>query len=108
MAMQDPSRKPQAVAAVEQAVADGDISDLHLFGAWVYLDETERAIDTALRLTENRIRFIPEFLFAVETAELRRHPRFAEVIRAIGLDRYWDYFGWPEMCRRVSDEIACT
>ncbi|MDJ0906715.1 MAG: winged helix-turn-helix domain-containing protein [Woeseiaceae bacterium] len=108
MAMQDPSHKPAAVDAVERAVASGDISDLHLFGVWVYLEETERAIDTALRLTENRIRFIPEFLFAVETAELRRHPRFAEVVRAVGLDRYWDYFGWPDLCRREGDTIACS
>ncbi len=107
MAMQDPSHKPAAVDAVERAVASGDISDLHLFGVWVYLDETERAIDTALRLTQNRIRFIPEFLFAIETAELRRHPRFAEVVRAIGLDRYWDYFGWPDLCRRDGDAIVC-
>ena len=89
-------------------MASDNISDLHLFGVWVYLGETERAIDTALRLTEHRIRFIPEFLFASETAELRRHPRFAEVVRAIGLDRYWDYFGWPAMCRRDGDAIACT
>ncbi len=108
MAMQDPSHKPAAVDAVERAVASGDISDLHLFGVWVYLEETGRAIDTALRLTENRIRFIPEFLFAVETAELRRHPRFAEVVRAVGLDRYWDYFGWPDLCRREGDTIACS
>lgn len=108
MAMQDSAHKPAAIEAVEQAVATGNIADLHLFGVWVYLDETERAIDTALRLTENRIRFIPEFLFALETAELRRHPRFAEVIRAIGLDRYWDYFGWPEYCRADGDAIVCT
>ena len=109
MAMQDPAQKPAAVEAVEQAVASGNISDLHLFGVWIYLDETERAIDTALRLTEYRILFIPEFLFAVETAALRRHPRFAEVVRAIGLDRYWDYFGWPELCRRAEDDaIVCT
>ena len=109
MAMQDSSHQPAAVEAVEQAVASGNISDLHLFGVWIYLDETERAIDTALRLTEYRILFIPEFLFAVETAGLRRHPRFAEVVRAIGLDRYWDYFGWPELCRRAEDgAIVCT
>jgi TolB-like protein/DNA-binding winged helix-turn-helix (wHTH) protein len=108
MAMQDDSHRPAAVAAVEQAVATGNISGLHLFGVWVYLGEIERAIDTALELTEHRIRFIPEFLFAVETAELRRHPRFAEVVRAIGLDRYWDYFGWPAMCQREGDVISCT
>ena len=108
MAMQDASHRPAAVEAVEHAVATDNISDLHLFGVWIYLGEIERAIDTALRLTEHRIRFIPEFLFALETAEMRRHPRFAEVISAIGLDRYWDYFGWPAMCRRDGDVIACT
>ncbi len=108
LAMQDPANRSAAVEAVEQASASGDISDLHLFGVWVYLNETDRAIDTALRLTENRIRFIPEFLFAAETAELRRNPRFAEVVREIGLDRYWDYFGWPDKCRRDGDAIVCT
>ena len=107
MAMQDTTNKPAAVAAVERAVADGDISDLHLFGVWVYLGETERAIDTALRLTEDRIRFIPEFLFAAETAQLRGHPRFSEVVRAIGLDRYWEYFGWPAMCQPQGEAIVC-
>ena len=108
MAMQDSANRPAALEAVEQAAAGGSISDLHLFGVWVYVGETERAIDTALRLTEHRVRFIPEFLFAIETAELRRHPRFAEVVRAIGLDRYWDYFGWPDLCRRDGDAIVCT
>jgi TolB-like protein/DNA-binding winged helix-turn-helix (wHTH) protein len=107
MAMQDASHRPAAVDAVERAVANGDISDLHLFGVWVYLGETERAIDTALRLTEDRIRFIPEFLFAAETAAVRQHPRFDEVVRAIGLDRYWEYFGWPEMCRSDGSDIVC-
>ena len=107
-AMQDPANRAAAVSAVEQAVAKGAISDLHLFGVWIYLGEIERAIDTALRLTEDRIRFIPEFLFAAETASLRQHPRFAEVVRAIRLDRYWDYFGWPDPCRREGDDIVCT
>ena len=108
MAMQDPTNRSAATEAVEQAAANGDISDLHLFGVWVYLGEIDRAIDTALRLTRDRTRFIPEFLFAAETAGLRQHPRFAEVVRAIGLDRYWDYFGWPDLCRRDGDDIVCT
>ena len=107
-AMQDPANRAAAVEAVERAVTSGDISNLHLFGVWIYLGETERAIDIALQLTEDRIRFIPEFLFAAETAGLRQHPRFAEVVRAIGLDRYWDYFGWPDLCRREGDDITCT
>ena len=108
MAMQDSANRTAAVEAVEQASANGDIADLHVFGVWIYLGEIDRAVDMALRLTRDRIRFIPEFLFAAETAGLRQHPRFAEVVRAIGLDRYWDYFGWPDQCRRVDDAIACT
>jgi len=106
-AMQDPEYRDDAVTAVLQAEANGKISDLHLFGAWVYLVEPERAIEAALRLVDDRASFNTEFLFARETAALRQHPRFAELIRAIGLDTYWEYFGWPEQCQRAGDSIVC-
>jgi TolB-like protein/DNA-binding winged helix-turn-helix (wHTH) protein/tetratricopeptide (TPR) repeat protein len=107
MAIQEPEYLGEAVQAVLRAEESGDISALHLFGVWVYLDEVERAIDAALALIRDRVSFNTEFLFAKESSALRQHPRFGEVIRGIKLDHYWDYFGWPAMCQSQGTNIVC-
>ncbi|MEJ2129220.1 MAG: hypothetical protein P8X81_10285 [Woeseiaceae bacterium] len=106
-AMQDPEYRDAAVETVLQAEQNGDITPLHLFGVWVYLDENDRAIDAALALIRDRVAFNSEFLFSKESAALRQHPRFGEIIRGIRLDEYWDYHGWPAMCEPSGADIVC-
>jgi adenylate cyclase len=36
--------------------------------------------------------------------EVRQLPRFKEFVREIGLVDYWNEFGWPDLCRPVSDD----
>jgi TolB-like protein/DNA-binding winged helix-turn-helix (wHTH) protein/Tfp pilus assembly protein PilF len=107
-ALADAARRPQAVEALARAAQARDIPPKYLFGAWLYVGEPERALEAALRLVNDRPSFNVEFVFSREARELRRHPRFGELVRAIGLHRYWDQFGWPEMCRESADEIVCT
>ncbi len=78
-----------------------------MFGAWVYLDEPERALATALKLVNDPPSLDAQFIFAREARSLREHPRFGELVRAIKLDRYWDRFGWPAMCMRKGEQIVC-
>jgi TolB-like protein len=101
------AKRPEAVAALARAEAARDIPRKYLFGAWVYLGETERAVATGLELVNDRQSFNVEFLFAREARALRVHPRFGELVRAIGLDRYWEQFGWPNTCRRDGERIVC-
>ena len=65
------------------------------------------AAGAALALIRDRVAFNSEFLFTEESAALRQHPRFGEVIRGIRLDEYWDYHGWPAMCERSGTDIVC-
>ena len=106
-ALADPARLPQAVEALARAEAARDVPPKYLFGSWLYLGEAERAVDAGLRLVNDRPSFNVEFVFSREARALRRHPRFGELVRAIGLNRYWDRFGWPEACRQSGDTIAC-
>ena len=40
--------------------------------------------------------------------EVRRLPRFKELMREIGLVDYWKEFGWPDICRPVGvDDFVC-
>ncbi|HSD75563.1 MAG TPA: winged helix-turn-helix domain-containing tetratricopeptide repeat protein [Steroidobacteraceae bacterium] len=106
-ALADPALRPAAVAAVAQATEQHSISLKYQYGVWLYLGEADRAIDAAMRLVDEPTDFDVEFLFARETAPLRRHPRFGELITRIGLDRYWDRYGWPDVCARKGHRIEC-
>jgi TolB-like protein/Tfp pilus assembly protein PilF len=106
-ALAHPERRPQAVEALARAEQARDVPPKYLFGSWLYVGEAERALDAGLRLVHDRPSFNVEFVFSREARELRRHPRFGELVRAIGLHRYWDRFGWPSMCRKAGDAISC-
>jgi len=106
-ALQDTSLKPFAVETLSRAAAERNISMLYLFGAWVYLGELDSAMEAAFELIHDPQSFLIEFLFSREAEEFRKHPRFGALLRQLGLERYWDQFGWPEMCRRDGPEIVC-
>jgi tetratricopeptide (TPR) repeat protein len=106
-ALQSPAQRQHAIDALVQAEEARDIPRKYLFGAWVYLGESDRALATGLRLVNDRPSFNVEFIFAREARSLRAHPRFGELIRAIGLNRYWDQFGWPDACNKEGESIVC-
>ena len=106
-ALASPDKRSRAIEALAQAEDARDIPHKYLFGAWVYLGEDERALTVARKLVNDRPSFNVEFLFSRETRSLRAHPRFGELIRATGLDRYWDQFGWPHVCSRSGERIVC-
>jgi len=41
------------------------------------------------------------------TLAVRQHPQFGELVRAAGLDKFWDEYGWPSQCQRDGDLITC-
>ncbi len=106
-ALRDPAARPGARVAVAAAARERGISLRYLYGAWLYLGEGDAAIEAAFELLHEPAEFNVEFLFARETEILRRHPRFGELVTAIGLDGYWDAYGWPPMCARRGREIEC-
>ena len=106
-AQRDENAVPVARTALARAAGERQVSLKYLFGAWVYLGDADAAMDAAFELLGDPAEFDVEFLFVAETALLRRHPRFGELLRAIGLDRYWDRYGWPSTCARQGEAIEC-
>jgi DNA-binding winged helix-turn-helix (wHTH) protein/TolB-like protein len=97
-----------AVNALQTAEKAHDIYRKYLFAAWMYLGEDDRAITTGLQLVKDRPSFKAEFLFSKEASKLRRNPRFGELVREVGLIRYWDQYGWPtDFCNRVGGQVVC-
>jgi TolB-like protein/DNA-binding winged helix-turn-helix (wHTH) protein len=106
-ALESSTQRDRAIAALAAAEAARDIPRKYLFGAWIYLGESDRALATGLQLVNDRPSFNVEFMFSREARSLRTHPRFGELVRAIGLNRYWEQFGWPELCREEGEHIVC-
>jgi TolB-like protein/DNA-binding winged helix-turn-helix (wHTH) protein len=107
-AQEDVAQREAAVQALAEAERTGGVKPRLLFGAWIYLGELDRAMEVANGLIADRASFDVEFLFSREAADFRQHPGFGELLTAIGIDKYWDAYGWPAACLRDGDEINCN
>ena len=89
-ATRDPAIVPKALEAVAQA--HGSLPDAMVFYAAVLLKQLDLAFETAENMLGDRSLTV-EFLFAPEAEELRRDPRFPQLVAKIGLDAYWGKHG---------------
>jgi TolB-like protein/DNA-binding winged helix-turn-helix (wHTH) protein/Tfp pilus assembly protein PilF len=105
-AIHDPGRADDAGTAMEHAAAAGQIDRLLHLGALVLVRQNERALQLLLSQPRLRTREM-EFVFSREATELRRMTSFGQVVTQFGLDAYWDRFGWPPECARVTGSISC-
>jgi hypothetical protein len=71
-------------------------------------------VDDAFAVAQHNLRVVPGradspgFLFAPETAALRRDPRFMTVASRFGLTDYWRRTGhWPDFCRESGVPYNC-
>jgi TolB-like protein/DNA-binding winged helix-turn-helix (wHTH) protein/tetratricopeptide (TPR) repeat protein len=94
-ALRDPANLQTAREALALAARERNVSLIYQLGAWVYLGDADEAMDVAFELLHEPAEFKVEFLFAREARILRCHPRFGELVSAIGLDTYWNRYGWP-------------
>lgn len=105
-AYRHPDKRRAAIAALDRALAAGGISARIYFGAMVLLESPERALRGFAALPDRGGNDL-EFLFSVDAAAVRRDPAFGEFIRSMGIEAYWDRFGWPRVCRHEAAQIVC-
>ena len=105
-AYRHPEKRPAVIGMLDRTLTAGDISARIYFGVMVLLESPARALRGFAALPDRGGNDL-EFLFSVDAAAVRRDPAFGEFIRQMGIEAYWDRFGWPQACRRDRSQIAC-
>ena len=105
-AYRHPEKRPAAIQLLDRTLASGGISTRIYFGAMVLLESPARALRAFAALPSSDINYL-ELLFSVDAAAVRRDPAFGEFTRKMGLEAYWDRFGWPAACHRENSKIVC-
>jgi DNA-binding winged helix-turn-helix (wHTH) protein/TolB-like protein len=105
-AYRHPEKRPAAIQLLDRTFASGGISTRIYFGLMVLLESPARALRAFAAMPGSDINYL-ELLFSVDAAAIRRDPAFGDFTRKMGLEAYWDRFGWPGACRREASEIVC-
>ena len=105
-AYRHPERRPAAIELLDRTWASHGISTRIYFGLMVLLESPARALRAFAALPSSDINYL-ELLFSVDAAAVRRDPAFGDFARKMGLETYWDRFGWPGACHREASQIAC-
>ncbi len=105
-AYRHPEKRPAAIAQLDRTLAAGGISARIYFGSMVLLESPARALRGFAALPDRGGNDL-EFLFSVDAGAVRRDPAFGEFVRNMGIEAYWDRFGWPGACRRDGPQITC-
>ncbi|HMD72973.1 MAG TPA: winged helix-turn-helix domain-containing protein [Steroidobacteraceae bacterium] len=105
-AYRHPDKRPAAIAMLDRIWDEGGVTARVYFGVMVLLESPARALRGFAALPSRGGNDL-EFLFSVDAAAVRRDPAFGEFIRKLGIEAYWDRFGWSPACRRDGARIVC-
>lgn len=107
--LRDPAARPAARAPLARAASENLVPPRILFGALLLLGDAEGALALANRIIDSgdHRSLDVEFLFAPESAPLRRHPGFSGLVDRLGLADYWRQTGWPPMCGETAGRLTC-
>ena len=103
VAFSDPSRREDALLAVNAAAGTGQLPPQIEIVVRTMLGDVDKAMGIAELLKAPGEVFEIDLLFAPEMRPLRAHPGFAGLLVDLGITGYWESRG----CRLVDDKVTC-
>jgi len=67
-------------------------------------------LDDVFELTTDVNDFTGNSMFQLwrsDMAHVRGDPRFVDLVKSVGLESYWDEYGWPSDCQKTNGQITC-
>jgi tetratricopeptide (TPR) repeat protein len=102
-ARSDPSMAPEALQALDGAVAERQVKPFIEFVARGFLGDIDGAMDVAKLLEEPGEIFEMDLLYIPELQDLRQHPDFMPLLARLGIVDYWAGAG----CMWADDRVSC-
>jgi len=98
-ALADPKQRDKALAAVDLATAENQLSLQIEVSLRVMLGDTDGALRVARMLVQPGEAFEMDLLFLPEFMPLRKRPEFIELLDTLGVTDYWDEVGcvWEDL-----------
>lgn len=106
-AMEDPSRRDAALAAIEKLPPWNVLPFRGRLYAALLLGEREVAWRAALEGIDMKLEPM-DIWWLPEAAILRTDARFEQLAERLGLLHYWKTYGWPDACNDANTKLPCA
>jgi hypothetical protein len=101
------ARIPDALQSVTRAASDGHIDATTEILCGAALRRAEFVFNRMARLQREREPVPLRMLWMPQTAFLRRHARFEQIVGAAGLPAFWEEHGPPDACQEEPKMYGC-
>lgn len=103
----DRARIPDALQSITRAASDGRIDATTEILCGAALRRAEFVFNRMARLQRERKPVPLRMLWMPQTAFLRRHARFEQVVSTAGLPAFWQEYGVPDACSADPKTYGC-
>lgn len=103
----DRARTPDALQSITRAASDGRIDATTEILCGAALRRAEFVFNRMARLQRDRESVPLRMLWMPQTAFLRRHARFEQIVGAAGLPAFWQEYGTPDACSTDPKTYGC-
>ena len=103
----DRARIPDALRSITRAASDGRIDATTEILCGTALRRAEFVFNRMARLQRDREPVPLRMLWMPQTAFLRRHARFEQVVGTAGLPAFWQEYGPPDACKADPQIYGC-
>ncbi len=103
----DRARIPDALQSITRAASDGRIDATTEILCGTALRRAEFVFNRMARLQREREPVPLRMLWMPQTAFLRRHARFEQVVSTAGLPAFWQEYGVPDVCSADPKTYGC-
>lgn len=103
----DRARIPDALQSITRAASDGRIDATTEILCGTALRRAEFVFNRMARLQRDHELVPLRMLWMQQTAFLRRHARFEQIVGAAGLPAFWQEYGAPDACKADPQIYGC-
>ena len=99
---------PEALRAITLAASDGQIDAATEVMCGAALHQADFVFNRMSRLQKQSEAVPLRILWLPQTAYLRQHRRFEQIVTAVDLGSYWQEQGRPDICEKEPQVYGCT